>query len=144
MQCNMRNSIGFQLKKTKGIMEREFNKYLKPHGVSVDQGTIMKYIYDCPGCSQTLLADDLYKDKTTITRMIDTLVKKEFVERKPDENDRRSICLHLTKEGKEGVEALDPLFGQHIQKLEELISKEDEEVTIRVLKTIEEYFKGLN
>lgn len=144
MECNMRNSIGFQLKKTKGIMDREFNKYLKPYGVSVDQGSIMKYIHESPGCSQTILAEDLYKDKTTITRMIDTLVKKELVIRKPDKNDRRSICLYLTKEGTAGIEALDPIIQKHLAELNMRISREDEEVSMRVLKTIEEYFKGLN
>ena len=144
MGCTIKNSIGFQIKKTKGIMDREHNKYLKPYGVSSDQGLIMKYVYDMPGCSQTELSEATYKDKTTITRMIDTLVNKGFIKRCDAPSDRRSFCLHLTPKGTEVVETLSPLFQNHKDALEKLIVPEDAEATMRVLKIIEEYFKGLN
>lgn len=95
MSIEFEKCIGLQLKLTKNIMEHEHNKYLKEFDVSSEQGLLLKYVYEMPGCTQTQLAEELFKDKTTITRMVDTLVKKEKLLRKNCDEDRRGssyIC----------------------------------------------------
>ncbi len=125
-------------------MAQEHNKYLKPYGISSEQGLLLKYVYEMPGITQTQIAEDLNKDKTTITRMIDALVKKGDLERRVSDEDRRAFQIYLTKHTKEKVEELTPIFEKNGKELEKIISKEDYETTLKVLNQIKEYYIGLN
>lgn len=144
MSEEFRLCLGIQLKLTTNIMTQEHNKYLKPYGISNEQGLLLKYVYDVPGTTQTQIAEELNKDKTTITRMVDALVKKGDLERRVSNEDRRAFHIYLTKNAKEKVEEATPLFEKNGEELEKIISKEDYETTLKVLNQIKEYYIGLN
>ena len=144
MSEEFRLCLGVQLKLTTNIIMQENNKYLKPHGISNEQGLLLKYVYDMPGVTQTQIAEDLNKDKTTITRMVDTLVKKGKLERRVSDEDRRAFHIYVTKNTKRKVEELTPLFEKNQEELKAIIKKEDYETTLRVLNQIKEYYIGLN
>ncbi|MBP2629103.1 MAG: MarR family transcriptional regulator [Firmicutes bacterium] len=40
------------------------------------------------------------KDHTCVSRLIDNLIKKDLIERRPDVNDRRTNLIYLTGAGK--------------------------------------------
>lgn len=137
--------IGFELKMTKNVMENEHNKYLKDFGISNEQGLLLALVYyDMPGCTQTQLAEALMKDKTTITRMVDTLVKKGKLERRASQEDRRVFNIYVTEDVGKSIEELNPIFEKREQELRELIGEEDYKRTIKVLRKMREYYKGLN
>jgi len=144
MSEEFRLCLGLQLKLTTNIMMQEHNKYLKPYGISNEQGLLLKYVYDMPGVTQTQIAEDLNKDKTTITRMVDTLVKKGDLERRVSDEDRRAFHIYVTKETRKKVEEVSPLFEKNGEELEKIISKEDYETTLKVLNQIKDYYIGLN
>jgi DNA-binding MarR family transcriptional regulator len=125
-------------------MQQEHNKYLKPYGISNEQGLLLKYVYEMPGVTQTQIAEDLNKDKTTITRMVDTLVKKGKLERRVSDEDRRAFHIYVTQDTRKAVEEVSPHFEKNGKDLEEIISKEDYETTLKVLNQIKEYYIGLN
>ena len=136
--------IGLQLKLTKNIMEMEHNKYLKPYGISNEQGFLIKSVYESPGITQTQIAECLNKDKTTITRMINTLVKKGILERRCLDTDRRAFHIYITSETLEAMEKIAPLFEKDHEELEKIIDEKDYEITLKVLNQIKEYYRGLN
>lgn len=136
--------VGFQLKLTKNIMEVEHNKYLKEYGISSEQGLLLKLVYEMPGCTQTQLSELLHKDKTTITRMIDALVKKGGLVRKNYEKDRRIYQIYVTKKTIKDIEDISPIFEKRDEELRNIINKEDYATTIKVLNQIKEYYRGLN
>lgn len=144
MSEEFRLCLGVQLKLTTNIIMQENNKYLKPHGISNEQGLLLKYVYDMPGVTQTQIAEDLNKDKTTITRMVDTLVKKGKLERRVSDEDRRAFHIYVTKNTKRKVEELTPLFEKNQEELKKIIKQEDYETTLKVLNQIKEYYIGLN
>jgi DNA-binding MarR family transcriptional regulator len=76
--------------------------------ITVDQWLIMKHLHEQGPMKQNDLAELVFKDNPTLTRIIDLLVKKEFVIRRPNPDDRRSFLVDLTKEGKKKVETLLP------------------------------------
>ncbi len=144
MSEEFRLCLGLQMKLTTNIMTQEHNKYLKPYGISNEQGLLLKYVCEMPGVTQTQIAEDLNKDKTTITRMIDSLIKKGDLERRVSEEDRRAFHIYVTDETKKKVEEVSPLFEKNQKELEKIISKEDYETTLKVLNQIKEYYIGLN
>ncbi len=144
MNKEFEECIGLQLKLTKNIMEIEQNKHLKPYGVSVEQGLLLKFVYEVPGVTQTQIAEYLSKDKTTITRMIDTLVKKDFLERRSNDEDRRAFHIYVTKETAQKVQDISPQFEKNREALKDIIGKKDYQTAIEVFNKIQHYYKGLN
>src|SRR5690348_15951185 len=58
------------------------------------------------------LADLMQVSAPTVSRMIDTLVERGYVERTPDLADRRKICLGLTAAGHELARGMETCFHQ--------------------------------
>ncbi len=141
---DIKNHILLQLKLTKNIMENEHNKYLKPYGISNEQGLLLKLVYEMPGLSQTQIAEELHKDKTTITRMINTLIKKDKLMRKSSPRDKRVFEIFVTEKTKENVKKLAPVFEKQKKDLEDIIGESDYSTTIKVLEKIKKYYLELN
>lgn len=57
---------------------------------------------------QTDLANLSFRDKPTVSRIVDLLVKKQLVERKQDQVDGRKYLVTLTKEGRDLVKKAYP------------------------------------
>lgn len=142
--ANLEECIGFELKITKNVMENEYNKYLKEFNISSEQGALLAYVNEFPGSTQTQLSEGLLKDKTTITRMIDTLVKKGKLERRSSEDDRRVFKIYVSLETEKLIEELSPIFDKRDEELKQIIGEEDYQTSLKVLKIIREYYQGLN
>ncbi|HWB28799.1 MAG TPA: MarR family transcriptional regulator [Chitinophagaceae bacterium] len=62
---------------------------------------ILGCLWNRDGINQQELANITIKDKSSMTYLVDNLVKRNMIKRVPDENDRRNNLIYLTKEGKE-------------------------------------------
>jgi DNA-binding MarR family transcriptional regulator len=104
--------------------------------ITVDQWLILKNLSENDLLSQTELAQMVFKDQPTLTRIIDILVKKGFVQRVPHPQDRRSFQLLLTNEGLHKVDELKPQIASIREKAWENLNKSDFEEFKRILNTI--------
>jgi MarR family transcriptional regulator, transcriptional regulator for hemolysin len=68
---------------------------------------------DFPNTSQKEIAARLGLDKAMITRMINFLMKKKYITRKPNLDDKREYCISLTPLGKQKI----PLIRKGIREL---------------------------
>lgn len=113
----LEDSLGFQVNMTANAMKNRFNNFLKPYGLTSEQYVIMKSVEENPDVTPTLLSELTFKDKTTITRMIDTLVKKEILIRIPKTDDRRAYRIEWSSKGENIMKKILPLTEEVIQKL---------------------------
>lgn len=60
------------------------------------------------GINQQEISNKVSKDKSSITYLINSLVKREFVQRIENKNDRRNKQVYLTDKGKQIVETVYP------------------------------------
>ncbi|MBP1163534.1 MULTISPECIES: MarR family winged helix-turn-helix transcriptional regulator [unclassified Chryseobacterium] len=60
------------------------------------------------GINQQEIGNKVSKDKSSITYLINSLVKRDLVERIADKNDRRNKQIFLTQKGKQIVEIVYP------------------------------------
>jgi DNA-binding MarR family transcriptional regulator len=67
------------------------------------------------GKSLTTLADQLLRNRSTATRLIDQLERRELVRRDDEPNDRRIHCIFLTQKG---IELRDIAHKAHLDSLE--------------------------
>ena len=90
-----------------GKVSTAFNRLIirnfKKDGISItpEQWTVLAYLWLKDGVTQQNLCDYTYKDKPSMTRLIDNLVKQGLVYRETSKEDRRANFVHLTKVGKE-------------------------------------------
>ncbi|WP_297335467.1 MarR family transcriptional regulator [Algoriphagus sp.] len=110
--------------------------------VTVDQWLVMKNLSENGKLSQTELANLVFKDHPTLTRIVDLLSKKGYVERVPHPQDRRSFHLNLTEEGLSKVTALRPKILEIRQKAWENLSEQDFDEFKRILNTIYQNLDG--
>ncbi len=110
--------------------------------VTVDQWLVLKNLSENELLSQTELASLVFKDNPTLTRIIDLLCKKGYVERVPHPQDRRSFHLHLTESGIAKVNELRPKILEIREKAWENLTATDFEEFKRILDTIYQNLDG--
>ncbi|MFO7826958.1 MAG: MarR family transcriptional regulator [Cyclobacterium sp.] len=121
-------------RKVKQYAQQKFK--VKEFDITVDQWLVMKNLDEKEKLSQTELAHLVFKDHPTLTRIVDILCKKGYVERIQHPEDRRSYQLHLTAAGKDKVAALKPQIALIRQKAWENLNEKDFEEFKRILNTI--------
>lgn len=104
-------------------VDLEITQYLKrqlaPYQLAPEQHLILALLMEREGMSQNAIAEQLGKDKSSITRMIFSLEGKGYIRRLECPNDRRSVEVYLTDKGKELREAVNSIG----QTTRELLSK---------------------
>jgi MarR family 2-MHQ and catechol resistance regulon transcriptional repressor len=103
------------------------------HDVSVTQCHALEILVDHGQMRLSALAERLFLDKSTTSRVVGTLVKKGYVEQRADEADGRASALHATASGRRLCKRItDDLVGQQKQLLQDL----DPDVREGVVKVI--------
>ena len=121
-------------RRVKQYAQRKFK--LGDFDITVDQWLILKNLSENELLSQSELAQLVFKDQPTLTRIIDLLTKKGYVERVPHPMDRRSFQLLLTESGVSKVKELKPKVVSIREKAWENLNEEDFEEFKRILNTI--------
>jgi len=134
----LEDSLGFQVNMTANAMKNRFNNFLKPYGLTSEQYVIMKSVEENPDISPTQLADITFKDKTTITRMIDTLVKNDMLIRIPKQNDRRAYKIQWSQKGKTIMKEILPITENVIEKIRTQFSKQDLDTFLYILENLKQ------
>ena len=76
------------------------------YGITVDQWLVLNMILDFKGITQTEIAERIFKDKASITRIIDLLETNDYVTRKPHPTHGKMIQIDLTTKGHDTINAL--------------------------------------
>ena len=104
--------------------------------ITVDQWLILKNLSLDTEKNQSELAELTGKDHPTLTRILDLLCKKNLVERKASQGDRRSFMIHLTANGIEKQNEWALKVAQIRNKAWENLSEKDYKDLKRILNTI--------
>ncbi len=87
---------------------------IKDHGINItfEMLEVMGCLWKKDGINQQDIADQTLRDKSSMTYLIDNLVKRHLVKRVEDENDRRNKLIYLTAEGIRLREQLHPWVAE--------------------------------
>lgn len=66
--------------------------------LTIEQWSVLYYLWKQDGISQQELCNATYRDKPSITRLVDNLEKLQLVKRVPSESDRRINLVFLTRQ----------------------------------------------
>ena len=134
----LEQAIGLNVNRTAFLMTEEIGRRFAAHHypLSAQDFGILFRLFKQGAMTQVEIATLLMRDKTTITRRIDGLVKKGLVERTPDADDRRYFRIELTGEGNKALEVMIPLVRDFQQEVLMDIPDAEKAITIKTLKHI--------
>ncbi|HEY1164494.1 MAG TPA: MarR family transcriptional regulator [Chitinophaga sp.] len=95
------------LKKIRNYWQQTFDAHQKD--ITVDQWLLLENLYKHKKITHNELARYTSKDITTVSRIIELMVKKGLVQREAAVTDRRKVYLQLTPPGIEKYKEVRPL-----------------------------------
>ncbi len=78
-------------------LQKKFN--VAGLNLTIEQWSVLYHLWKVNGMSQQELCNATFRDKPSITRLVDNLEKLSLVRRVPSESDRRINLIYLTKQG---------------------------------------------
>jgi DNA-binding MarR family transcriptional regulator len=133
-----RKHICFNLGRVMRRVYEYYERRLSPFGLTPPQYFVFNALWMGDGVTIGELGDRVSLDSSTLTGIIDRMEKSDYVERKPNPDDRRSVLVFLTERARE--------LGPHILEfadeldvtLKQPFSKKDIATFERVLRAIGE------
>ena len=104
--------------------------------ISPEQWTILLSLWEKDGVTQQDLCNATFKDKPSMTRLIDNMERQHLVVRISDKRDRRTNLIHLTKTGRELEGKAFVIANQTLKEGLKEISMDDLKIAQEVLRKI--------
>lgn len=121
-------------------LARRLQRYFRENSIdlTVEQWSVLVHLWKEDGVSQQDLANKTYRDKPSMTRLVDNLERTGLVTRKASPDDRRINRIFLTEDAKALRDKTMALANQTLLDGLEGVSAEDIEVTRKVLTQVYE------
>lgn len=104
------------------------------HGLSLQQLSVVNTLLQTPDLTLDQLAEKRFTPKSTMSSVVDSLVKLELVDRAQSTTDRREIRLRLTPKGESlsKTSSEDSTLYKQMDHVLEQVSEEDVQTLIRI------------
>jgi DNA-binding MarR family transcriptional regulator len=109
--------------------------------ITIEQWSILYHLWKEDGLSQQELCTRTFRDKASITRLIDNIEKLGLVERIASKDDRRVNLVYFTDAAKPLQEATYNIANQTMNEALQGISKEEIEIVKSVFQRVYENSK---
>ncbi|WP_321479183.1 MarR family transcriptional regulator [uncultured Bacteroides sp.] len=124
--------------KVSAAINRKLYRNFRQSGLEItpEQWTVLIYLWEKDGVTQQELCNATFKDKPSMTRLIDNMERQHLVVRISDKNDRRTNLIHLTKTGKEMEENAHTIANKTLKEALQGINVEELRISQEVLRII--------
>jgi len=92
--------------------------------------------------SMSEIAENLKITVGTLTTAINRLLKKEYVTRNRDDQDRRIVLVELTEKGKEAYKIHDEFHKEMVEEMIEDLKIEEDKVLLNSLMKLKKFFES--
>ncbi|MNB72727.1 putative HTH-type transcriptional regulator YusO [compost metagenome] len=96
--------------------------------ITPTQLLVLRKLERCPELSVTELADRLYLGNSSVSGLVDRMVKADLITRQRSEEDRRIFRVALTAKGREIVENSRETLRKHLLPLAEIPIEDSQEL----------------
>jgi DNA-binding MarR family transcriptional regulator len=143
MPTKMKNKeIGIYIDRTYKVVRQDLITRFKVASIDLtpEQWVILSKLQADGQMSQSDLASSSFKDKPTVSRILDLLVTKGYVERCPDGSDRRKFKIKITQQGIAEIAKATPVVDDsRVQGWKGLTEEEHQQLIILLDKIFENY-----
>jgi DNA-binding MarR family transcriptional regulator len=106
--------------------------------ITIEQWSVLYHLWKEDGLSQQELCNRSFRDKPSITRLVDNLEKLKLVKRVASKNDRRINLVYLSEDAKKLQEETMNMANQTLNEALNGVSKEEIEMCKDVLHRVYE------
>ncbi len=133
----------FMTGKASTAIARRLQKNMKQAGIdiTVEQWSVLYHLWKNDGLSQQDLCNATFRDKPSITRLVDNLEKLKLVKRIASKNDRRINQVFLTDAGKALDEQTMKVANDTLNEALEGVATDKIEVAKEVLQVVYDNLK---
>ena len=115
------------IKRTNDVLEKTVKKDAQQYGLNISEFAVMELLYNKGEQPINRIQERILIAKSSTTYILDKLQQKGYIDRKRDENDKRSMKAALTEEG---YKLIEEIFPGHSELLTSLFSDlSDEELS---------------
>ena len=112
--------------------------------ITIEQWSVLYHLWKLDGLSQQQLCDATFRDKPSITRLVDNLEKLGLVKRVSSKEDRRINKIYLTKEATALQEQTMELANQTLNEALAGVSNGQVEIAKEVLQMVYDNLSATN
>jgi DNA-binding MarR family transcriptional regulator len=121
------------------VLARYLEVELKPYEVSLIRFNIMSTLFKNGGeMTPSEIAESVFREKNSITAVLNTLERQGVVRREPSTNDRRSVKVVITDKGWNEANRLNPIAQELSRKCLSCLEKGKVEDLVETMRTIRE------
>lgn len=109
------------------FLSDEVSCALHPYGLSIQQFNVLRILRGCqekPASLQYITSRMIHKTSNT-TRIVDRLLEKKLVDRKPCAENRRMIEITITKQGLSLLTTIDPVIDKKENEVASRLSEKE-------------------
>lgn len=111
------DEVGELVQKLVRVFQLFERDQIKVHGFTSSQCYSLIEILKAGSLTMNELSDKMNLDSSTMTRVIDKLVRDELIKRERDEADRRIMLVSLTDKGREAADKLNSSVNEYYKKI---------------------------
>jgi DNA-binding MarR family transcriptional regulator len=120
-------------------LQKKFNQ--ANLNLTIEQWSVLYHLWKGDGKSQQELCNDTFRDKPSITRLVDNLEKLQLVKRVSSESDRRMNMIYLTRQAQKLQEQTMQLAEETLNEALEGVPDERIDVCKEVLQIVYDNLK---
>ena len=138
------NALAYWIHRVYQATRNETFRAFRGHGeeITPEQWIVLVRLWEQDGRTQTELGESTYRDRPTMSRILDVMEKRGLLVRKADPENARVWRIHLTREGKALKKVLVPLARELVQRSVAGIPRRDLETARNVLKRMFDNLAG--
>src|SRR5277367_493547 len=100
------------------LMERRSDAFFQPHGLTGAQFNILNLLAVHEGrMDQAALVELLLVGKSSISIVLNRMVRDDLIEREEHPKDRRQVVLILTRKGRALWKKISPVYEKEVQEV---------------------------
>ena len=112
------------------------NLRIKHKNITIDQALVLFYLHHKPELSQNEIANLIFRDTASLTRMIDLMEKNDYITRSVNKKDRRKFIYRITPEGESVLRDLYEIIDHNRKTALAQISSEELQIMEETLNQI--------
>ena len=136
------NAIGFWIHRVYQASRNEMYRAFREQGeeVTPEQWAVLIRLWERDGCTQRELSDATFRDRPTMSRILDGMQQRGWLERQADASDARVRNVYLTRKGRDLKKKLVPVVERLVGRMVEGI---DERSLLETRSALRKMFENL-
>lgn len=122
--------------KAHSSIEKNIKYSLVDSGLNLNEFTTMEALYTKGTLSTQAIIDTILIPNSSMTYVLENLLKKGYINRKKDKDDKRVSIISLTKNGRDTFEQVFKKHFKHMREVFDSLSSDEEEVLQELLKRV--------